>query len=115
MDFTLTEDQLLIQQTFQEFCAKELNYEYVRWMDEHVDFPPDELWQKFVDIGLLSGPVPVEYGGQGMAMVDTMIAYEQLCKASMSVALAVGVTTGFGVRFIHELGTAEQKKKYLPL
>ena len=49
MDFTLTEDQLLIQQTFQEFCAKELNYEYVRWMDENVDFPPDDLWQKFVD------------------------------------------------------------------
>jgi len=115
MDFTLTDDQLLIQQTFQEFCAKELNYEYVRWMDEHVDFPPDDLWQKFVDIGLLSGPVPVEYGGQGMGMVDTMIAYEQLCKASMSVALAVGVTTGFGVRFINELGTTEQKKTYLPM
>ena len=115
MDFTLTEDQLLIQQTFQEFCAKELNYEYVRWMDENVDFPPDDLWQKFVDIGLLSGNVPVEYGGQGMGLVDGMIAYEQICKASMSVALAVGVTTGFGVRFISELGTAEQKKRYLPL
>ena len=115
MDFTLTEDQLLIQQTFQEFCAKELNYEYVRWMDENVDFPPDDLWQKFVDIGLLSGSVPVEYGGQGMGLVDGMVAYEQICKASMSVALAVGVTTGFGVRFISELGTPQQKNKYLPL
>jgi acyl-CoA dehydrogenase len=115
MDFTLTEDQLLIQQTFQEFCAKELNYEYVRWMDENVDFPPDDLWQKFVDIGLLSSSVPVEYGGQGMGLVDGMIAYEQVCKASMSVALAIGVTTGFGVRFLSELGTPEQKKKYLPL
>lgn len=115
MDFTLTEDQLLIQQTFQEFCARELNYEYVRWMDENVDFPPDDLWQKFVDIGLLSANVPVEYGGQGMGLVDGMIAYEQICKASMSVALAIGVTTGFGARFINELGTPEQKKKYLPL
>jgi len=115
MDFTLTEDQLLIQRTFQEFCAKELNYEYVRWMDENVDFPPDDLWQKFVDIGLLSGSVPVEYGGQGMGLVDAMIAFEEICKASMSVALAVGVTTGFGVRFLSELGTPEQKKKYLPL
>ena len=33
----------------------------------------------------------------------------------MSVALAVGVTAGFGVRFISELGTKEQKEKYLPL
>ncbi|MGC2460495.1 MAG: acyl-CoA dehydrogenase family protein [Steroidobacteraceae bacterium] len=115
MDFTLTEDQLLIQQTFQEFCAKELNYKYVRWMDEHVDFPPDDLWQKLTDIGALSGPVPVEYGGQGLGLVDYMVAYEQLCKASMSVALAVGVTSGFGVRFLNELGTSEQKKAYLPL
>jgi hypothetical protein len=44
MDFSFNEDQLLIQQTFQKFCEKELNYEYVRWMDENVDFPPDELW-----------------------------------------------------------------------
>ncbi len=115
MDFTLTEDQLLIQQTFQQFCAKELKYEYVHWMDEHVDFPPDDLWQKLTDIGALSGPVPVEYGGQGLGQVDYMVAYEQLCKASMSVALAVGVTSGFGVRFLNELGTSEQKKTYLPL
>ena len=115
MDFTLTGDQLLIQQTFQQFCAKELNYKYVRWMDEHVDFPPDDLWQKLTDIGALSGPVPVEYGGQGLGQVDYMVAYEQLCKASMSVALAVGVTSGFGVRFLNELGTSEQKKAYLPL
>ncbi len=115
MDFTMTEDQLLIQRTFQEFCAKELNYEYVHWMDENVDFPPDALWQKLTDIGALSGPVPVEYGGQGLGLVDYMVAYEQLCKASMSVALAVGVTSGFGVRFLNELGTSEQKKTYLPL
>ena len=51
MDFRFNEEQILIQQTFQKFCEKELNYEYVRWMDENVDFPPDELWQKFVDIG----------------------------------------------------------------
>ena len=65
MDFSFNEEQILIQQTFKKFCEKELNYEYVRWMDENVDFPPDELWQKFVDIGVFSGTVPEEYGGQG--------------------------------------------------
>ena len=48
-------------------------------------------------------------------MIENMIAFEQICKSSMSVALAVGVTTGFGTRFIDELGTKEQKEKYLPL
>ena len=40
MDFSLNEEQLLVQQTMQKFCEKELNYEYVRWMDENLDFHP---------------------------------------------------------------------------
>jgi len=115
MDFSFNEDQRLIQQTFKKFCEKELNYEYVRWLDENVDFPPAELWQKFVDIGILSAGIPEEYGGQGFGVIDNMIMYEQICKASISVALAVGTTTGFGARFVHELGTKEQKDHYLPL
>ncbi len=109
MDFGFTEEQLLMQQTVQRFCEKELNYEYVKWMDENVDFPPDEVWQKFADLGMFSAAVPVEYGGQGLGMIDVMVGFEQICKASMSVALAVGTTAGFGVRFIGELGTKEQK------
>jgi acyl-CoA dehydrogenase len=115
MDFSLTEDQLMIQETFRKFCDKELNYEYVRWMDENLDFIPDELWNKFVDLGLFSSIIPEEYGGQGMGYFDNMLAFEQICRKSMSVALAVGVTYGFGGRFIGELGTKEQKEKYLPL
>ncbi|HVN72937.1 MAG TPA: acyl-CoA dehydrogenase family protein [Desulfomonilia bacterium] len=115
MDFSLTQDQLMIQETFRKFCDKELNYEYVRWMDENLDFIPDELWNKFVDLGLFSAAIPEEYGGQGLGYFDNMIAYEQICRKSMSVALATGVTFGFGGRFIGELGTKEQKEKYLPL
>ena len=115
MNFSFTEEQLLIQQTFQKFCEKELNDEYVRWMDENVDFPPDDLWQKFIDLGLFSANLPVEYGGQGLGCIENMIMYEQICKCSPSIALATGVTSGFGVRFIGELGTKEQKEKYLPL
>ncbi len=114
MDFSFNEDQLMIQETFKKFCEKELNYEYVKWMDENLDFPPEELWNKFVEIGLFAGPIPVEYGGQGLGSVDTMLAFEQICKASPSVSNAVGATLGFGVRFIGELGTKEQKEKYLP-
>ena len=66
-------------------------------------------------MGFFAAAIPEEYGGQNLGQVDLMIGYEQICKASMSVALAVGVTSGFGVRFINELGTKEQKDKYLPL
>ena len=115
MDFGFTEEQIMMQQLTQKFCEKELDYKYVKWMDEHVVFPPDELGQKFVDMGTFYGSIPTEFGGQGLGQVDIMVAYEQICKRSMSVALAIGVTAGFGVRFINELGTPAQREKYLPL
>ena len=74
MDFSLNENQHLIQQTFKKFCEKELNYEYVRWMDENVDFPPDELWKKFADLGIFSAAIPEEYGGQNLGLIDNMVA-----------------------------------------
>jgi alkylation response protein AidB-like acyl-CoA dehydrogenase len=115
MDFGLSNEQKMIQKESMNFCKKELNKDYVRWMDENVDFPPDELWNKFVDIGLFKANIPKEYGGDGISVLDGMIAFEQLCKASMSVALAVGTTLGFGTRFISELGTKKQKEELLPL
>ncbi|MBW1829758.1 MAG: acyl-CoA/acyl-ACP dehydrogenase [Deltaproteobacteria bacterium] len=115
MDFSLTKEQEMIKKEMNHFCKKELDKEYVQWMDENVDFPPDELWQKFVDIDFFWGAVPKEYGGEEMSYFDQMIAYEDICKASMSVALAVGTTFGFGSRFISELGTKQQKEQYLPL
>jgi acyl-CoA dehydrogenase len=115
MDFSLNKEQEMMRKEMRHFCKKELSKEFVQWMDENVDFPPDELWQKFVDIGFFKASIPEEYGGDGLGYLDQMIVFEEICKASMSVALAVGTTSGFGARFISELGTKEQKDKYLPL
>ena len=80
MDFGFTEEQRMIRETFEKFCKKELSKEYVAWMDENVDFPPDELWQKFVDIGLFRSAVPEEYGGESIGgMVEAMVAFELDC------------------------------------
>ncbi len=114
MDFSLNKEQEMLQKEWQRFCKKELNKDYVQWMDENVDFPPEELWQKFVKIGFFRGSIPEQYGGDRMSMVDSMVVYEQICKASTSVALAVGTTTGFGSRFIAEMGSEAMKNEYLP-
>ena len=115
MDFGLTKEQEMIKKEMERFCKKELNNEYVTWMDENVDFPPDELWQKLTDVGMFRMNVPEEYGGEGMGMVEMCLAYEPICKASCSVGLAIACTAGFGTQFISELGTEEQKRAHLPL
>ena len=114
MDFSLTDEQRAMAEAFGEFCAKELSDPYVRWMDANLDFPPEELWDKFAALGLFGVTVPTEYGGLGLGVTDEMVIYEQVCKRSMSVALALGATFGFGTRFVAELGTDEQKAEYLP-
>ncbi|MGB9498803.1 MAG: acyl-CoA dehydrogenase family protein [Dissulfuribacterales bacterium] len=115
MNFGLTKEQEMIKKEMERFCKKELNNDYVTWMDENVDFPPEELWQKLTDVGMFRMNVPEEYGGEGMGMVEMCLAYEPICKASCSVALAVACTSGFGTQFISGLGTEEQKRAHLPL
>ena len=114
MDFSFTEEQELLRREAQRFCEKELNREYVRWMDENCDFIPDQLWKKMTELGHFGATIPQEYGGLGLGMVDAMIIMEELSTASVSVALGIGATVGFGAKMISALGTKEQKKKYLP-
>ena len=114
LDFSLIEEQQMMQNEMQRFCKKELTKEYVQWMDENVDFMPDELWDKFIELGIFRANVPKEYGGEVLGQVDMMLLFEPICKASMSVALGVAATAFFGTPFIRGLGTEEQKREYLP-
>ena len=34
----------VVRGSIEKFCEAELSPEYVRWMDENCDFPPDDLW-----------------------------------------------------------------------
>lgn len=114
MDFGLTEEQEMIRNEVAKFCKKELNKEYVKWMDENVDFPPQELWDKFANLGFFRSNIPEEFGGDNLSIVEQALAYEQVCIASMSVALALVTTWGLGTRFITERGTEAMKREFLP-
>ena len=58
MNFAFTEEEQLVRDAVEKFCKEELNRDYVKWMDENVDFPPEELWQKFTDMGIFRGNFP---------------------------------------------------------
>lgn len=113
MDFNLTEEQRMLKEAAQRFCLKELSRDYVQWLDENVDYPPEDLWKKIADFGLFRANIPEQYGGHGLGLLDMIISLEPFCKASSSVALAAATTLGFGNRFITELGTENQKSEYL--
>jgi alkylation response protein AidB-like acyl-CoA dehydrogenase len=114
MDFSFSEEQLLLRDTFRNFCKKELPREYVRWLDENVDFIPKELWDKVADLGYMGIRIPEEYGGSGMTLTDYVVACEEFATASTAVAMCCGASPDFGGNIINKIGTEEQKIFFLP-
>jgi acyl-CoA dehydrogenase len=115
MDFSFTEDQLLLKDTIRDFCKRELTPQYVRWLDENVSFIPQDLWDKIGALGYYGIRVPAEYGGnEGMTLTHYVLACEELASVSTAVAMCAGMSQDFGGCVIGEIGTEEQKKFYLP-
>jgi len=97
----------VIRSSIQKFCEKELSREYVRWMDENCDFPPDDLWKKLADFGIFDR-------GLGGSPYDYVVIQEEIATASVAVMIAIGASISFGQGFIALLGTPEQREEFLP-
>lgn len=106
----------MVRNSIQKFCEKELTREYVRWMDENVDFPPDDLWKKLADFGFFASGIPEEYGGSGDPgnPYEAIVLQEEIATASVAVAISIGAASGFGKGFISALGNEEQRREFLP-
>jgi len=106
--FEWDEERLsVVRSSIQKFCEENLSPAYVRWMDEHCDFPPHDLWQKLADYGVFDRSVissPYEH----------LIIQEEIATASVAVMLAIGASIGFGQGFISFLGSPEQREEFLP-
>ena len=87
MDFALTEEQALLQETASAFVAKHCPAEQAKVWDETDHFPVD-LWQQMADMGWFSLPYPLEAGGGGGSVTDLCILAEELGHASLDVAMA---------------------------
>jgi acyl-CoA dehydrogenase len=66
------------------------------------------------DMGLFGLSIPEEYGGLGLDMVGKCAIYEELGKTHNGFTTLIGAHTGIGTVGIVELGTEEQKRRYLP-
>lgn len=97
----------VVRSSIQKFCEQELSREYVRWMDENCDFPPDDVWKKLADYGIFDR-------SQAASPYDYLVIYEELATASVAVAISIGAAISFGQGFISLLGTPEQREEFLP-
>ncbi|MHB1127532.1 MAG: acyl-CoA dehydrogenase family protein [Bacillota bacterium] len=111
MDFKLTEEQKLLQDTAYKFARNEFA-DLAKECDREERYPR-ELLTKACAAGLVGILFPEEYGGAGVGWLETALLTEQLCRVDMGLGLVVTAST-FGSENIMLYGTDEQKRKYLP-
>jgi len=111
MDFDLSEEQRLIQETAYKFAIKEV--EPVAKECDREEKYPREVMKKACETGLVGAIVPEEYGGPGFGFLETAIITEQLSRVDLGISTCV-CTAMFGSENIVMVGSEEQKKKYLP-
>jgi alkylation response protein AidB-like acyl-CoA dehydrogenase len=112
MDFNLTQAQRAVQDLARQFAQQEV-VPLAREMDE-VGRMPAELIQRMGSIGLLGGPLPRDYGGQGWDHLSLALAYEELGRADSSVRGLMTVHTSLVSECLVQWGSEEQKRAYLP-
>ena len=114
ISFGPTEEQELVRETLREFAASELR-EAARVSDE-AGAVPAELLDKTWELGLISGAIPTEFGGDGTerSPVTNAIILEELSHGCASLAVAA-LAPGLFVQPLVDFGTEQQKADYLPL
>jgi alkylation response protein AidB-like acyl-CoA dehydrogenase len=113
ISFSPTEEQQMIVKLVKQFTNDEMRKIY-RECDENGEIPGhiiDTAWA----MGLVSLGIPEEYGGPGgehSALTGALLA-EELAWGDLSMAMHI-LSPALAAFPILEMGTSEQKKKYLP-
>jgi alkylation response protein AidB-like acyl-CoA dehydrogenase len=113
VDFALSEEHRLVQQTAREFAAREILPVAARLDAEHRF--PSEIVRGLGELGLMGVTVPEEYGGAGMDHVAYVLALEEVARACASTAAIMSVNNSLVCDPILRYGTEEQKRRYLPV
>jgi hypothetical protein len=78
VDFSLTEEQLLLEDTVRRFVAKDYAFERRRAILASDEGWSREAWQQLAGLGLTALTVPEEHGGLGRGPVDTLVVMNAL-------------------------------------
>ena len=111
IDFELTEEHLLLEQTVREWGAREMAPR-IHDLDRAHRFDPDILPQ-MAALGLLGICIPTAYGGAGMDYVSLGLACEELEYVDTSLRVVMSVHVALNSLSLLTWGTEEQRQRYL--
>jgi alkylation response protein AidB-like acyl-CoA dehydrogenase len=111
MDFTLTEEQTLIQDMAAGFAADKLRPNAAIW-DEEKHFPV-AVMREAAALGFAGIYVGEEHGGSALSRLDAALIFEQLSMGCVATAAYLSIHN-MASWMIDTYGNAEQRAKWLP-
>jgi glutaryl-CoA dehydrogenase (non-decarboxylating) len=111
MDFDLTEEQRLLEQSVREWGAREIAPR-IKDLDREHRFDPN-IFPQMAELGLLGASVPVAYGGAGMDYVSLGLISEELEYVDTSLRVIMSVHAGLNCLTLLTWGSEVQKQRYL--
>jgi len=111
MDFSLSEEQIMIRDAARDFARNELLPGVIE-RDENQIFPHEQI-KKMGELGFLGMMTDPKYGGGGMDTVSYVLAMEEISKIDASASVVMSVNNSLVCWGLETFGTEEQKEKYL--
>ena len=107
-----TEEHNIFRKSLKDFVKKEIRPYAEEW--EEAEIYPREIFKRMGDLGFLGVSYPEEYGGGGGDYFTTIVFAEEISRCgALGFAMSVLVQTDIASSAIIDLGTHEQKLKYL--
>jgi len=111
VDFSLTEEQQMIQQTAKDF-ANEVILPMVDKAEKEEQFPL-ELFPRLGELGFLGISFDEKYGGIGADKVTHCLFVEEISKVNAGISASVDAHCDLVLNLIYKHGTEDQKQRYL--
>jgi len=112
MDFEFTQSQKMLAKSARDFLEKECPKALVREMELDGSGYSSQLQREMADLGWFGLIFPEKYGGAGADFIDLVVLLEEMGRALLPGPFFSTVVLG-GLPIL-ELGSEEQKQRFLP-
>ena len=111
INFSLTEEQLLVQETARNFARTHLLPGVIE-RDEKSLFPKEQI-KLMGEIGFMGMMIPEKWGGSGMDTLSFVLAIEEIAAVELATSTIMSVNNSLACQVLFDWGTDSQKEKYL--
>ncbi len=111
IDFRLTDENKLVQQTVRDFAENEI-LPHIREWDEKGEVHR-EVFTRMGELGLLGAPIWEQWGGSGMDYLSFAIICEELERADTAFRVVQSVHVGLNSLTLMQWATEEQRQRWL--